>query len=115
MKGEIMELEVEITREYDGKVEHLGEKERIETKSSFLSQKQEDTDAFEREFKTKMHAHVVHFLQGGTDGILRGFGCTPGIKSTTYYDDGCKAIFRYCLKDGVCEEEFVLNVSIVKE
>ena len=109
-----MKLEIEITKEYDG-VFVLLKKDRIETKSSFLSKKQEDIDAFEREFKTTMHDYVVHFLQGGTECVHRGYGCRPGTKSITYLDSGCRAIFRYCLKDGVCEEEFVVNASIVNE
>ena len=108
-----MKLQVEITRNCAGEVEHLGEKKIIETKFSFLSQKKEERDAFEREFKATMHYHVMHFLSGGTEGILRGFGSKE--KSMTYSDNGCRAIFRYCLRKGEHEEEFIVNATIIND
>ena len=114
MKDVTMKLKVEITREHDGAVEHLGETIVIETKASFLSQKKEDKYAFEVEFKALMQNHVGRFLSGGVC-VHRGFGCKPGIPSMAYFDNGCRVIFRYCLKDGICEEEFVVNATVISE
>lgn len=110
-----MKLTVDITREINGKVECLRRGIGIMTKSNFLSQKKEDRDAFEEEFKSTMHPYAMKFLPGSLDFVIRGFGRKKGRKCMEYFDNGCRATFRYCLKDGMCDDEFILNALVVKE
>ena len=110
-----MKLTVDITKEVGDRIEYLKRGIDITTKCNFFSSKKEDRDAFEREFKSIMHPYVMKFLSGDLDFALRGFGCKKGRKCMEYFDTGCRAIFRYCLKDGVCDEEFILNAFVIKE